>query len=363
MKRKKAALYDPYLDLMGGGERHVLSMMKTLEDAGYEISIFWDDNLNNQIENKLNIPFITPPLYKENIFKNNTSLITKLKELSDIDILIYVTDGSYFFSTAKKTIAFCMVPQKNLYKMSLMNKLKTNNYHFISNSQFTKNNLEKWGLTSDVVYPCLDNPFTKIDINSLHKEKIIISVGRFFKHLHAKRQDKVIAAFKKLREKNNDLTKYTLILAGSLKEEDKDYFAELQTMIGNDKYIQLLPNISFEELLELYKKSQFYWHFAGYDIDENKYPERVEHLGITPLEAMAAGCITMCYKAGGPKEIIQNGHNGFLFSSEKELDEQMKQILSDIPLQKHLKKNAYEYIQTYFRYESLQKRMWEVLNI
>ncbi len=40
MKRKKAALYDPFLDVMGGGEKHILSILKVLEEKGFEIHIF-----------------------------------------------------------------------------------------------------------------------------------------------------------------------------------------------------------------------------------------------------------------------------------------------------------------------------------
>ncbi len=49
---KKACLYDPYLDTLGGGELHVLSIMQVLDSFGYEVSIFWDKDLTKQIEKK-----------------------------------------------------------------------------------------------------------------------------------------------------------------------------------------------------------------------------------------------------------------------------------------------------------------------
>jgi hypothetical protein len=42
---KKAALYDPYLDVMGGGEKHILSILQVLEHEGYEANVFWDHDL------------------------------------------------------------------------------------------------------------------------------------------------------------------------------------------------------------------------------------------------------------------------------------------------------------------------------
>ena len=65
---KKAALYDPYLDTLGGGEKHILSIVKVLEDEGYEINIFWDKNLQNQIENRFRIQFVNKFKFLPNIF-------------------------------------------------------------------------------------------------------------------------------------------------------------------------------------------------------------------------------------------------------------------------------------------------------
>lgn len=363
MKKRKAALYDPYLDTLGGGERHVLAMMKTLEEAGYDISIFWDENINTQIQNKLNIHFVQTPDFRENIFKRNASMFEKMQTLSEFDILLYVTDGSYFFSTARQTIVYAMVPQQNLYEMNFINTVKMHNVKFFCNSQFAQQALENWNISSEVIYPCLDTHFINMNPSEFKKESIILSVGRFFRHLHSKRQDVAIKMFQNLRKKNKELEKFTLVLAGNLKDEDKEYFAELQHLIGDDKKIQLIPNCSFEELLQLYKKSQFYWHLAGYEIDEIKHPEQVEHLGITPLEAMSAGCITLCYKAGGPKELIRNGETGFLFSSETELEKHMKAVLHDTAQQKNIQQKSREFIQKYFRYESLQQNVWKFLDI
>ena len=112
---------------------------------------------------------------------------------------------------------------------------------------------------------------------------------------------------------------YKLILAGGLKKEDKSYFSQLKKLAGSDSSIIFKPNLSLYKLHELYKRSTYFWHFAGYGVDEKKHPELVEHLGITPLEAMASGCLTFCYASGGPKETIDNGRTGFLFKTEKEL--------------------------------------------
>ena len=52
---KKVGLYDPFIDVMGGGERHILSILQVLESEGYEISIFWDTDLSKQIQDVLKL--------------------------------------------------------------------------------------------------------------------------------------------------------------------------------------------------------------------------------------------------------------------------------------------------------------------
>lgn len=349
MKRKKAALYDPYLDTLGGGEKHILSICKVFEDNGYDIIIYWDKNLQEKIDSQLNIKLPTLK-FCPNIFKNG-SFIKKIVELKTFDVFFYVTDGSYFYSPSKKNYIFAMVPKKELYSRSSLNVLKTHNSSFISNSKFTQKSLKTWGIKNTVIYPFIDSDFINLDITSVKKEKIILSVGRFFSHLHSKRHDLSIHMFKNYIKNNPQFNDYSLILAGGLKEEDKEYFEKLKKDANNDPKIIFKPNLSYKELIELYKKSEIYWHFAGYGINDTENPEQVEHFGITPLEAMGSGCITYCYNAGGPKEIIQNSINGFLFNSEEELLEKMRNVQDDTHLKTAIKESAKLFVKNNFTYD------------
>ncbi len=359
--KKRAALYDPYLDILGGGEKHILSILKVLEDEGFEINIFWDRDLSTTIKEHLNVSFKNKVIFLPNLFRRKGELLNKFRILKQFGIFFYVTDGSYFFSQAKKNFIFCMVPDKKLYKMSLLNKLKTFNFQFISNSNFTQSILLKNGVKSEVVYPFLENDYLRADINSLKKDKIILSVGRFFKHLHSKRQDIVINLFKKIKQKEPLLKDFKLILAGGLKEEDKPYLEELKRYIDSDPSISIKINPNYNQLFESYKESSIYWHFAGYGVDEEKYPEQTEHLGISPLEAMAMGDIVFGYKAGGLKEIIQDGENGFLFKTESELFEKMAKTLKDQALQLEIRNKAKAFVIKDFSYEVFTKRLLQVI--
>src|SRR3989344_9204611 len=339
-KGLKAALYDPYLDTLGGGEKHILSILKVLEDEGYHINVFWDKNLQPQIENRFRLQFVNQIKFLPNIFRNSSSHLQKLMILKEFDMFFYVTDGSYFFSSAKKNFVFCMVPGKNLYHMSLLNKLKTFNYGFIVNSFFTKNWLKKWGIESTVIYPYLNKDFIDLKINSLKKEDIILSTGRFYSHLHSRKQSILINLFNKLKHLNLLFKNFKLIIAGGLKEEDKSYFSKLESEVKKNPTVTLISNVRYNELLNLYRKSLIYIHVTGFGVDENKNPEQVEHLGIAPLEAMASGCLTFCYNAGGLKEIVSDGSTGFLFNSQEELMAKLSSILSNTTLQSQIRNRS-----------------------
>jgi glycosyltransferase involved in cell wall biosynthesis len=359
-KIKKVALYDPYLDTLGGGEKHILSILEVFAEQSYEINIFWDKNLTKEIRNRFSFSFIDKIKWLPNIFKGSFPLQT-LKTLRTFDYFFYVTDGSYFFSGAKKNFVYAMIPDKKLYSLNLINRLKLNNYQFITHSVFTQKWLNKFGIESKVIMPYLDNELINQKIDFSKKEKIILSVGRFFSHLHSKRQDLIIKAFKNLKNKSKKFADYKLVLVGGLKKEDQEYFDNLKKLANNDSTIIFKPNIQLYELYELYELSKYFWHFTGFDVDEEKNPELVEHFGITPLEAMVSGCLTFCYSAGGPKELIIDSKNGFLFSKADELIDKMIKVDSDETLKKEVRNYAINFVKKQFSYEVFKKNVLKLL--
>ncbi len=358
MKRKKAALYDPFLDTMGGGERHILSILQVLDAHDFDIDIFWHEDLSQQISSKLNIQFKNQPRFLNTWSTSKT--ITRFQMLGNYDIFLYVTDGSYFFSSAKNNYAFCMVPQKSLYQMSSLNLLKMWNYRFITNSRYTQKRLEGWEIFPEIVHPYIDQTFVQSPLSD-KKKPIILSVGRFFPHLHTKRQDIAIEWFKILKQEYPEFADHTLILAGSLHPEDEEYMQSLRSLAEDRNDIVFNTNISFQELKQLYDDAQFYWHFTGWGVNEKIHPERVEHLGITPLEAMSRGCITCAYQAGGPAELITHNTTGILFTDQQALFKSMATILKHSDDQTQMMNKSKQYVTEHFSYDVFKKRVEDVL--
>jgi len=193
------------------------------------------------------------------------------------------------------------------------------------------------------------------------REKMILSVGRFFGHLHSKRQDIVIGAFKKLKQRYPFFRDFKLVLVGGVKKEDNEYFLKVKKLARMDKSIIFKPNASLEELYKYYKMATYFWHFTGYGTNESINPDQVEHFGLTPLEAMASGCLTFCYQAGGPKETIIDGKNGFLFDSEEQLLAKMDKISLDNARQKLVNQKAKDYVLKNFSYEVFRKKVKNII--
>lgn len=354
MKRKTVGLYTPYLDVMGGGEKHILSILKVFDDAGYNTVLFWDTDLSVEIKEKLKLTFAH--LRFEKNLKRMT-LMEKAKKLSPLDWLLYVTDGSYFFSPAKRTAIFCMVPEKKLYHLSPLNALKTANAIFIANSHFTATWLHKWGISSQVVYPYVSDELFMPEARQ--RSPIILTVGRFFKHLHTKRQRDLIKTFLRFHSHHPE---YVLVLAGGVKQEDLQYIDELKNEFPQP-FILFKINIPFSTLKDLYKNAMMYWHFTGFGVDAISHPEQVEHLGMTPLEAMASRTIPFCFNAGGPRELIENGKNGFLFNSPEELLQQTSYFLNTPSLQSQMGESAYHFALKSFHYSKFTSHVKNIFHI
>ncbi|GIW62345.1 MAG: hypothetical protein KatS3mg090_0171 [Patescibacteria group bacterium] len=354
---KKIGLYNPYLDVLGGGELHILSILKVLEDQGYSIDVFWDQDLSEKIQTNFKLNF-SSLRFRKNIFRQKNFINTVLT-LKDYDVFFYVSDGSYFFSTAKKNFVFYMVPEQKLFNFNLLTKLKLLNWRFIANSNYTASLISKWtGKKISVIYPYIDSRFYNFDSD---KKKIILSVGRFFKGLHSKRQDLIIKTFIKLKLQIKLLKEFKLVLIGRVKEEDLDYFQYIKKLAGDRNDILILNDLSADDVLSFYKQAMFYWHFTGWGLRETNSFEKAEHFGISIAEAMASKSVVFAYDFGGPVEIITHRKTGFLIQNEKDLQDYLTQVLKNSNLRKSIADNARAHIIKNFSYSAFSKKVAEVV--
>jgi glycosyltransferase involved in cell wall biosynthesis len=160
------------------------------------------------------------------------------------------------------------------------------------------------------------------------ERRTVLSVGRFFKGGHNKRQDVVIDAFRRIQE--SGVTGLHLALAGAIhpSPEGRAWLHELQDMAhGLD--CTFYPNVGRSELAALYGRSAVLIHAAGFGVDADEFPERLEHFGITPIEAASFGCIPVVYGQGGPRDVVRALGSDTIFGTIDECAQQVIRLLRD----------------------------------
>lgn len=194
------------------------------------------------------------------------------------------------------------------------------------NSSFTlgvfKNTFKSIKKTPEVIYPSINTTYfdntETLDLNNiidLDGCKFLLSINRFERK---KNLGLAIHCLSLLSDK-----KIKLIIAGGydpLNLENIEYFQELVYLVQD---MNLADRIIFLKSPSDTVKISLLRHCLCLI-----YTPSNEHFGIVPLEAMYCGKPVVAVNNGGPKETIENGHNGYLCSAEpKEFADAIKQLL------------------------------------
>jgi glycosyltransferase involved in cell wall biosynthesis len=344
----KIGLYNPYLsDVLGGGERHFLTIAECLAAKhAVDLIISQSKNLNpdqlsslrKKFTQKLNLN-LKQVNFAVGPFGPEASWLQRLQFTKTYDIFYYMTDGSFFVSQAKKNIVHFQVPFNQ--SPSLVQRLKLKTWQIkTSNSQFTKDYLQKkWHIKIDYVHR------GSIDTDQLQpakKQNIILNVGRFISSKggkHCKRQDFLVKTFRKMCDQG--LKNWHLILHGPIeKGSDNRQFAKKVHRLVKDYPITIHHQSDFNQLKSDYGRAKIYWHAAGYGVNQLKNPQAVGHLGLTTVEAMAAGAVPVVINKRGQPEVVNHAVNGLLWNSQPELISQTLALINNQPVWQQLSREA-----------------------
>lgn len=353
----KIGIFDPYLGGLEGGEKYMLTIASCLS-KNHKVSVFWDDR---KILDKAGEKFIIDlgnVDIKKNIFSPTVNTFQRLKQFEEYERIIFLSDGSIPFVLSKKLILHFQFPLewvnpslKTKFKLFRVKKI-------ICNSCFTKSYIDnKFNVNSTVLYPPVE---IKYD-SKIQKENIILHVGRFGRTIEGanyKKQDVMIKAFCEMVDKELENWKFVLIVG--VKKEDGERFNNLKKMA--DGYpIELVKNPSNSKLWELYSKAKIYWHATGFGEDLEKHPEYAEHFGISTVEAMGAGAVPVVINAGGQKEIVEDGKNGFLWNTLDQLEDRTRNLIKDEKLWERLSQGAKQQA-AFFSGDRFCREIREIIN-
>ena len=322
----KAAIYNPYLDTLGGGERYTLTFAKVLAEEGYDVDVEWkDSSIKERLSKRFGLKL-----------PQNIKIADSVNRGENYDVMFWVTDGSIPTLRASKNYLHFQFPFHNVNGRSLLNKMKLFRVNkIICNSMFTKKVVDKeYGVESVVLYPPVATDLYKLK----RKVNQICYVARFSNLTQNKGHEVLIKEFKKL-VKDKKFTDWKLVFAGGTEVGANIHLKHLKSLAKGSN-IEFVESPTVEVLKDVFGKSKVFWSGAGFNEDENKNPEKVEHFGITLVESMSAGCVPVVYNAGGYKEIIDNGKNGFLWQNGKELIAITKQIVGQSGVLTEISKEA-----------------------
>ena len=346
----RVAIFNPYLDTLGGGERYTMAFAEALASKGCGVDVEWGDaDIKMKLQDRFGIKL------------EGVNFIKNIKRGDGYDVCFWVSDGSIPLLRARNNILHFQIPFTNVDGKSLFNRMKFFRInHIVCNSTFTKNIIDQeYGVNSKVIYP----PVDVVHIKPKRKENIILSVGRFSQLTQAKRQDVLITAFIKLLGSKSDTFKglpfkgpnWKFVLAGGTEVGAEEFVAELKEMTEGFP-IEIIESPDFKTIKDLFGRAKIFWSASGYKIDEKKEPKKVEHFGIAVVEAMAAGVVPLVYNAGGHREIVTDSSNGFLWNSSAQLLKKTKNLIIDKSLLIRISKIAKQESRKY-SYEKFEKEV------
>lgn len=377
----KIGIYSPYLAVYGGGEKYIGKIAEILSRENDVAFIVFTKPDFEKLESRLNIDLsrvaidnIRSPALPWNsrisilrTFINFINAYKVSKLTNKYDLFINQENFSAIPSLAKRSFSICQIPPTTWNRFSrLTNNLfinlildpKLKSYDkIIVYSFFTKEWAERYyDRKVEVIYPAVDTE----QFIPLPKENFIISVGRFFASGHCKKQVEMIKVFKELYKTNKELNNWEYHLVGGVSRGSisQKYLKKCQEE-ARGYPVHFHVDAPFEVLRELYGKSQIFWHATGLGEDEEGHPQRMEHFGITTIEAMSAGCVPIVINKGGQPEIVRDKIDGFLFETVEELNECTLRVINDGALWRKMSEACIKRSQE-FSLEKFERRVKEV---
>jgi glycosyltransferase involved in cell wall biosynthesis len=357
LRKPSLAIYDHAFHFIGGAQKYGLTLISILQNQ-FNITII----ANKEVQHKdflswyhldlfnCKIKIIKIPYFEE---KNNAHLDPGIisikdknpfhlisKESGNYDIFVNNSMNEMVYPLSNISIIVCHFPERKPKYYFYAGQYT----YIIYNSRYTAEWIKKrWKLSPHQhIYPPAD---MKVDTSKSKKKKIILSVARYEVE-GIKRQQEMIEVFLKLNQMYPKILKdWKFILVGG-SNPNNHYLSKLEGIISKnpDNNIELKINVSLQELKSLYQESTLFWHLCGLTHND---PSEIEHFGMTIVEAMQNKIVPIVYDGGGPREIVDNGINGFRVKTKAELGEYSIKLLKDQKLLQKLSESTQKKAQTF----------------
>lgn len=313
--RKRIGIFNEFWTSLGGGELRALHIAQELRSHG---DVYIISRQPIDLEKICRHFGLSSSGLKQAVVPDFDE-----KDTASLDIFINTAFCSKIHSRAKKSAYLVSFPHMggDASEMSSYDVL-------VANSLFTQRWCNNYwpDASTDLLYPAVDVDTRAKDLDK--KERLIVSVGRFFSSGHNKKQAEMVAAFRSLIQKE-DLTGWRLVLIGGCNKANS---ADLLYLEQVKAAAQGLPIDIFVDapakLVEDYlDRASIYWHATGVGLPDF-YPDQFEHFGMAIVEAMSHAAVPVIHGRGGAPEIVLHGQCGFCFDSLESLMEQTSKLIA-----------------------------------
>jgi len=352
LRKPSIGIYDFAFHYVGGAQKYGCTIAYALQDefdvtliANRKISLQKLQRWYNLDLSRCRIKIVRVPFYEgekqdkdlidpwdARLEKDNPFDVIS-KESANYDIFINNCTLEMVYPTANISVFICHFPEREKNQFFYVDKYTEIVYNSLYTAEWIK---KRWHLDPHKhIYPPVD---MEASTPSLEKENIILSVSRFDPGGN-KQQLKMVRVFQKVIKQYPEIMKeWKLVLAGG-SITGNPYLEKIKKAMSEipELEIELKVNIPADELKTVYQKAKLFWHFSGLDQSE---PAKIEHFGMTTVEAMQNGCVPIVFNGGGQTEVIEDLFSGFLFSSQKELMEKTIKVIKDSSLMKKVSQKA-----------------------
>lgn len=373
LRKIRVGIYDHAGHFAGGGQRYVAEMASIMQDR-YDITYIFNNDVQlsdykdwfdlDLTRNSMKV--IKIPFFEErNRYTPDEGMVLGessnpfdiiSRESLNYDIFVNANMLGKVNPLSPVSIFVCHFPDQERTRFFQVDKYD----HLIINGDYTGAWVEKrWQLKpTSKLYPPVNmyNPGSTPD----SKENIILSVSRF-EISGSKKQIEMVQAFTKMCQRHPDETQgWKLVLVGG-STPGNTYLESLQEAVAKSQCaIEIRANASVGEIKDYYRRAAVFWHACG--LDESR-PERVEHFGMTTVEAMQNCCVPIVIDGGGQREIVENGDCGFRFTTLDELQSFSLIVMGNPEQRRRMAARAFQRSQLFSREvfkEKLDKLLDEV---
>lgn len=191
------------------------------------------------------------------------------------------------------------------------------------NSTWTNNHISQvWNTQVNTVYPpCNTEKMEKLGLDN-KDSSMIISISQFRPEKNHQLQLESVKLLLDLLKENQRNIAPKLYLIGSCRNSDDEArvndLKKLCKEMQIEEFVEFKVNIEYDEMEKLIEKASIAIHTM-----------LNEHFGISVVEFLAAGLLTLTHNSGGPKiDIIDESRTGFLATNAEEFAQTLFKILS-----------------------------------